>query len=170
MTRPEHDRTRLDLNPMDEPAPAAHVAPVGQPVVQDPVVQSPDYDHVVQDVEEEVVDSRVRRVRTVRTVCTVINLVCSVFAVVLAVHIVLVLFDANPRNGFASFVNGWSGAVSLGLRGLFTPDDVKLQTLFNDGMAALAWLVIAAALTYAIRQFALPGPRTTVSYRRRALR
>jgi len=157
MNMPDHDRTRLDLNPMDEPAPMAQVGPVGEPVTE----------NVVQ---EEVVDSRLRRARTVRTICTVINIVCSAFALVLAVHIVLVLAEANPRNGFAGFINGWSSAVSLGLRGLFTPNDVKLQTLFNDGMAALVWLVIAAALTYAIRQFATPGPRTTVSYRRRALR
>lgn len=148
--RPEWERTRLDLNPADEPTPA--VEPVVHPMVED-----------------EVVDSQARRVRVVRTVCTVINLVCGLFAVVLGLHIILVLFDANPNNGFASFVDGFSSAVSLGFRGLFTPDNAKLQVLFNDGLAAIAWLVIAGALTYAIRQFALPGPRRRVSYRRRVV-
>jgi len=143
----EDDRTRLDLSPADDPATPG--APVGQPLVQD-----------------EVVDPRMRRVRVVRTVCAIINLACSVFAVVLALHIVLVLAEANPRNGFASFVDSWSSAVSLGLRGLFTPDSQKLQVLFNDGLAAIAWLLIAWALTYAIRQFALPGPGHPVRYRR----
>jgi hypothetical protein len=142
----EDDRTRLDLNPMDEPAPAA------------PMVE-----------EEEIADPRLRRIRVVRTICGIINLVCSVFAVVLALHIVLVLANANPHNGFASFIGDWASAVSLGLHGLFTPDSAKLQVLFNEGVAAIAWLLIAWALTYAIRQFALPGPRTTVSYRRRAI-
>jgi len=140
------ERTRLDLHPMEEPPPpAASMSP---------------------RVEEETVDSQLRRERVVRSVCTVINLLCGLFALVLALHIILVLAEANPRNGFAGFVDGFSSAVSLGLRGLFTPDNVKLQALFNDGLAAIVWLVIAAALTYAIRQFALPGPRRSVRYRR----
>lgn len=138
------DRTRLDIHPMDEPQPAA-VAP---------------------QVEEETVDSQLRRERIVRRVCTVINMVCGLFALVLAMHIVLVLADANPRNGFAGFIDGFSSAVSLGLRGLFTPDSPKAAVLFNDGLAAIGWLIIGAALTYAIRQFALPGPRRSVRYRR----
>lgn len=162
--RPERERTRLDLNPADNPAdynpadypadePMPAPAPVNQPVHQ-PMV------------EEQVVDSHARRVRVVRTVCTVINLVCGLFAIVLGLHVLLVLFDANPNNGFASLVNSWSGGISLGLRGLFTPDNEKLQVLLNDGLAAVAWLIIGAVSTYAIRQFALPGPRRTVQYRR----
>ncbi|HET9142117.1 hypothetical protein [Actinophytocola sp.] len=157
-TRPEWERTRLDLNPADEPPPPPPVAePMAQPVAA-PMAQPM--------VEDEIRDSHAKRVRVVRTVCTVINLVCGLFATVLGLHIILVLFEANPNNGFASFVENFSGAVSLGLRGLFTPDNAKLQVLFNDGLAAIAWLVIAGVLTYAIRQFALPGPRRTVQYRR----
>jgi hypothetical protein len=141
----DDDRTRLDLNPMDEPAPVA-----GDPVVQ----------------EEEVLDPRMRRIRVVRTICAIINLICGVFAVVLAVHVILVVADANQHNGFASLIDSWSSAVSLGLRGLFTPGSVKLQTLLNDGLAAIAWVLIAWAVTYAIRQFALPGPGYPVRYRR----
>lgn len=133
----DDDRTRLDLNPMDEPVPAA--GPIAE--------------------QMDTVDPDSRRVRTVRIVTGIINLVCGVFAVVLALHIVLVLLDANPRNGFASFVDDFAAAVSLGLRGLFTPDSEKLAVLFNDGLAAVVWLLIAAAVNYAIRQFALPARR-----------
>jgi hypothetical protein len=143
----ELDRTRMDLHPMEEPAPMA-------PLVED----------------EEVVDPRAKRIRVVRKVCAVINLVCGLFALVLGLHVLLVLANANPNNGFASFVDNFASAVSLGLRSLFTPAGHKLQVLLNDGVAAIAWLVIAAALTYIIRQFALPGPRTAVQYRRRAVR
>lgn len=139
----ERDRTRMDLHPMDDPAPVA-------PLVED----------------EEVVDPRARRYRVVRRVCAVINLVCGLFAVVLGLHILLVVANANPNNGFASFIDSFASAVSLGLRGLFTPDSEKARVLLNDGTAAIAWLLIAAALTYVIRQFALPGPREAVRYRR----
>ncbi|MBE1579696.1 hypothetical protein ACFORH_31700 [Amycolatopsis roodepoortensis] len=106
------------------------------------------------------------RIRVVTIICTVITVVSALFAIVLALHIVFVLGEANPRNGFASFVDSWSAAVSLGLRGLFTPGDAKLQVLLNDGLAALAWLAIGAFLTYLVRRLALPAGRRAVRYRR----
>jgi hypothetical protein len=149
MNSPDWDRTRMDLHPAD---------PLPEPAVSEPVV------------EEEVTDPRLRRVRAVRIVSAIINFICGLFAVVLAVHIILVLGNANPANGFASFIDSWSSAISLGLRNLFTPDSLKLRVLFNDGLAAIGWLVIAGVLTYLIRQFTLPGPRTPVQYRRRVVR
>jgi hypothetical protein len=116
-------------------------------------------------VEEGVVDPELRRVRTVRITNAIVNIVCGMFAVVLAIHIVLVLADANPNNGFASLIDSWSSAVSLGLRDLFTPAIDKIGVLLNDGLAAIVWLIIGAALTYAIRMFALPGPRRSRRYR-----
>jgi len=139
----ERDRTRMDLHPMEDPPPVA-------PYVED----------------EEVVDPRARRYRVVRRVCAVINIICGLFAVVLGLHILLVVANANPDNGFASFIDSFASAVSLGLRGLFTPSSEKAQVLLNDGVAAIAWLLIGAVITYAIRQFALPGPRDSVRYRR----
>jgi hypothetical protein len=149
MNSPDWDRTRMDLHPAD---------PLPEPGVSEPMV------------EEEVADPRLRRIRAVRIVNAIINFICGLFAVVLALHIVLVLGNANPANGFASFIDSWSSAVSLGLRNLFTPGSLKLRVLFNDGLAAIVWLVIGAVLTYLIRQFALPGPQTSVQYRRRTVR
>jgi hypothetical protein len=40
---------------------------------------------------------------------------------VLAANIIMVLGEANPANGMASFVRGFAAAVSLGLDDLFTP-------------------------------------------------
>lgn len=158
------DRTRLDPYPAAEPPP-----PVGDPPRENYVadLREPVREPVVD--EETYIDPQAKRARVVRRVNTVINIVCGVFAVVLGLHIIMVLADANPSNGFASLVDSWSAGVSLGLRGLFTPDNEKLGTLLNDGLAALGWLLIAAVLTYAIRQFALPGPART-AYRRRIVR
>jgi hypothetical protein len=147
MNRPsDPDRTRLDLTPAEE-------VPPGAPP---PVVEQ----------QEEVTDPDHQRRRTVGIVCTVINVICAVFAVVLALHIILVIGSANQSNGFASFINDWSAAVSLGLRDLFVPANEGARTFLNDGLAAIAWLVIAALLTYLIRRFALPVPRRVSHYRR----
>jgi len=158
MSRPplpdDPDRTKLDLHPTEEPPPLAMPSSSAMPPGSRPVE------------EEETVDSYARRASVVRKVCTVITMVCGLFALVLAIHIVLVLADANPANGFASFINSFSGGVSLGLRNLFTPDAAKVRVFLNDGVAAIGWLIIGGALTYAIRQFALPGPRRSVRYRR----
>ena len=130
------DRTRLDLNPAEGPP------PVAEPVA-----------------EEEIADADHARRRTVTVACTIINVICAIFAVVLAVHIVLVIGEANQGNGFAAMIDDWSRAVSLGLRDLFVPDNLKVRTFLNDGLAAIAWLVIGGLLTYLIRRLALPGPR-----------
>jgi hypothetical protein len=99
------------------------------------------------------------RTRTVRIVCTIVNVICGLFAVVLVAHIVMVMGEANAANGVASFVRGFSSAVSLGFDGLFTPDNAKFQVLLNYGFAALAWLAVGAVVTTLIRRFALPNPR-----------
>lgn len=172
MSRPDPDRTRMDLNPADPPpaggpAYVEHPAdrrPAGTPAYVDP---QPAYvDEQAVEQQEEIVDPDQRRRRTVRIVCTVINVICGLFAVVLALHIILVIGSANQGNGFAQLINDWSGAVSLGLRDLFTPANVGMRTFLNDGLAAIAWLAIAALLTYLIRKFALPVPRRVAHYRR----
>lgn len=145
---PDPDRTRLDLNPATEPPP-----PQAE-VVDEPVV------------EEGISDPDHRKRRVVRTVCTVVSAITGAFALVLAVHIVLVIGEANPANGFASFVDDWASAVSLGLRDLFTPANPKVATFLNDGVAAIGWLAIGAVINYLIRRLALPGPRRQVRYRR----
>ncbi|WP_291409258.1 hypothetical protein [Actinophytocola sp.] len=160
------DRTRLDPYPAADPPtvrqPAASHTPEPPPA-STPRTTGPYEDEVV---EEGVTNPDYRRIRTVNIVCTVINVITVAFAAVLGVHIVLVLGEANMANGFASFVDSWASGVRLGLNGLFTPDNAKLATLFNEGLAAILWLVIGGVLTYLIRRFALPGPRRLRRYRR----
>ncbi|ONI89374.1 hypothetical protein ALI22I_15165 [Saccharothrix sp. ALI-22-I] len=116
--------------------------------------------------QEEVVERGDGRVRAVRVACAVIDVVCWSFAVILAIHIFLVIGGANPANGFAQFIESWSAGVSLGLRDLFTPPNAGLRALFNDGLAALLWLVIGAVLTNIISRVALPTGERRVWYRR----
>ncbi|WP_279581203.1 hypothetical protein [Fodinicola feengrottensis] len=94
---------------------------------RDPVPQQP----VVE--QTEVVDDGYGKIRAVRAMCTVISAICTLFAVVLAIHILLVLGSANGGNGFAQFIASWSGAITLGLSDLFTPGDAKMQVLLQSG-------------------------------------
>ncbi|MET0238033.1 MAG: hypothetical protein ABW224_25560 [Kibdelosporangium sp.] len=157
MTYPEPDPQRTRAIPNQDPA------------YQDPAYQDPAYrDHQPPPQHQqpvvppqETAHSQAKRARTVRMVCTAITFICALFAVILGIQIILVLADANPANGVASFVDGFSSAVSLGFDGLFTPDSKKAAVLFNYGAAAVVWLLISAALTYLIRRFAMPGTRVT---------
>ena len=119
-------------------------------------------------VEEQVVerDDDYRKVRTVRTVCAVIDVVCWTFAIVLLVHIFLVIAGANAGNGFFQFVAGWADGITLGLDGLFTPENASVATLLNEGLAALLWLVIGGLLTALITRVALPVGHRRAWYRR----
>ncbi|PPK64034.1 hypothetical protein V5P93_006401 [Actinokineospora auranticolor] len=152
------------MTPPQEPDPQrTRALPRQEPAYSDDQYVRPAQEEVVR---ERVEDSYASRVRTVRMVCSAITFVVGLFAVVLVAQIILVLAEANPKNGFASFVDGFSSGVSLGFDGLFTPDSAKAAVLFNYGLAAIVWLLIGAALTYLIRRFALPGPNREVRYRR----
>jgi hypothetical protein len=147
-----------------DPVPSTHARPDPGLVDLTPAGHSPLAE--AEDREQR----RWNRTRTVRMICTIITGICGLFAAVLAAHIIMVLGEANPANGVATFVRGWAGGVSLGLDGLFTPASAKTQVLFNSGLAALAWLALGAVLTMLIRRFGLPGPRRPVRYMPRARR
>jgi hypothetical protein len=118
-----------------------------------------------REPQEEIVERTPARIRVVRVVNAIVHAVCWIFALVLLVHILLVFGEANPGNGFAQLIDGWSRGVSLGLRNLFTPDGAKLRTLLNDGLAALLWLIIGGVVTDLVSRIGLPGPKR-VWYRR----
>jgi hypothetical protein len=114
-------------------------------------VPDPDPDHSREQ-------RRWDRARTIRVVCTIITTVCGLFAVVLVAQIILVMGSANPANGVAAFVAGWSNGISLGFDNLFTPASASVRVLLNDGLAALVWLCLGIVVTSLIRRLALRGP------------
>jgi len=144
--------TNFEPNP--EPVPAAYARPDPGLVELTPT----DRGSPLAEADERE-QRRWHRTRTVGMICLIINIIGGVFAVVLAANIIMVLGEANPANGVASFVRGFASAVSLGFDNLFTPANTKTQVLLNDGLAAIVWLGLAAVVTMLIRRFALPGPR-----------
>jgi hypothetical protein len=150
--------TSFEPDPDPGPVPAAYADPNPGLVELTPAGISPLAE--AEDREQR----RWSRTRAVRLICTIITIITSVFAVVLAANIIMVLGEANPANGFASFVRGFASGVSLGFDTLFTPANAKAQVLLNDGLAALMWLGLGAVVTMLIRRFALPGPRRPLRY------
>ncbi|PXY32659.1 hypothetical protein BAY60_02260 [Prauserella muralis] len=74
------------------------------------------------------------------------------FALILVLHVIFVIGEANPDNGIVSFVADWAEGLALGFKDLFRPDDPKLDVLVNYGIAALFWLIVSSIVARIIRR------------------
>lgn len=97
---------------------------------------------------------RARRFRAsaVRWAVTVVNVLAAVFAVVLALHIVFVIFSANPHNPLVTFVSQWADGLVVFFRDLFTPADKRIAVLVNEGLAAIFWLIVGRIVAGLVRR------------------
>src|SRR5262245_44363573 len=74
---------------------------------------------------------------------SLIWLIAIVIAVILLLHVVFVLVEANPSNDVVSFINDAARTLAWVFRDLFNVDNDKLQVLLNYGAAALVYLGLA---------------------------
>lgn len=77
-----------------------------------------------------------------------------IFALVLAVHVLLTVGSANPDNGITVFFADVADPLALGFRNLFTPENAELRVLVNYGLAALFWLIVSSVAARLIRRLA----------------
>ncbi|MHA6797984.1 hypothetical protein [Bounagaea algeriensis] len=89
-------------------------------------------------------DRRRAWTRFIGVISTLVRIVGSVFAALLALHVVLVLGGANPDHAVSRFVASCADPLALGLQNLFVPTDPQLAVLLNYGIAALFWLLITS--------------------------
>ena len=80
------------------------------------------------------------------TVARALRTIGYAIVVVLVLHIVLTLLQANPANAVAALVRRLASVFDLGLSNLFLVDDAMLAVLLNYGAAVLAWLLITAVV------------------------
>jgi hypothetical protein len=88
-------------------------------------------------------------------VASVVRWAGLAIAVILAIHVLLTIGNANPDNGITTAFRSWSGPLALGFKDLFlaTPDDdPKLRVLVNYGIAALFWLIVSGLLARILRR------------------
>lgn len=98
--------------------------------------------------------STLTRPGVVGVVANVVRWVGLLFAVVLVVHVLLTVGEANPANGITRFFSWAADPLALAFKSLFTPADAQLRVLVNYGLAALFWLVGSAILSRLIRRLA----------------
>lgn len=105
-----------------------------------------------------------KRLIAARSATTIIQVVCYLFAVVLAIHIVLEIGDANAGNGFYQFIDSWRSGITLGLSDLFVPENYKFQITLNEGLAAIVWIIIGIVLSTLVRRLLTPVPHGNQYY------
>ena len=98
--------------------------------------------------------SAVTRSNVVGVVASVVRWVGLLFALVLAVHVLLTMGDANPANGITKFFSTAADPLALAFKSLFTPANGQTRVLVNYGLAALFWLIVSAVLSRLIRRLA----------------
>lgn len=97
-------------------------------------------------------DRDVTRARAVGVLAGVVRWAGLLIALVLVVHVVLVMGNANPDNPITGFFRGAAEPLSLAFKSLFTPEDAKLGVLVNYGIAAVFWLVVSSVAAKLIRR------------------
>jgi hypothetical protein len=98
--------------------------------------------------------STLTRANVVGVVASVVRWLGLVFALVLAVHVLLTIGGANPVNGITTFFSTTADWVVLAFKNLFTPADAKLRVLVNYGLAAVFWMIVSAVLSRLVRRLA----------------
>ncbi|MGX7823496.1 hypothetical protein ACTG9Q_00205 [Actinokineospora sp. 24-640] len=99
-------------------------------------------------------DRGVDRARVVGVLAGVVRWVGLLIALVLVVHVVLVMGNANPDNPITGVVADLAVPLSLAFKSLFTPEDAKLGLLINYSIATVFWLVVSSVATRLIRRLA----------------
>ncbi|WP_243791027.1 hypothetical protein [Saccharopolyspora gloriosae] len=79
-------------------------------------------------------------------IATLINGAGFVLAVILVLHLVLVLFDLPSENGLAESVGNAAEPLALFFPGLIQTTNAQLQLLFDYGLAAAFWVLVASLL------------------------
>ena len=92
------------------------------------------------------------RTRVAGIAAAVVSWVGLALAVVLVVHVVLTVGGANPDNPITSTVKAIAEPVALAFKDLFAPEDAKLRTIVNFGLAALFWLAVRAIVLKLVRR------------------
>ena len=80
------------------------------------------------------------------TAARVVFGVASIFALIEAVYILLIVLGANAGNGFYLFIKSLAEPLALFFPGLFGTGNFNLDVILNYGLAAVFWLVVGSII------------------------
>ncbi|AXB48838.1 hypothetical protein [Amycolatopsis albispora] len=110
-------------------------------------------EEVAEAEERRRVNWRATRAKIGGLLAAVVRWIGLIFALILAVHVILTVGGANPDNSITQFIRSWAEPLSLGFGDLFTNiSDPKAQVLVNYGIAAIFWLIVSSILAKILRR------------------
>jgi len=77
----------------------------------------------------------------------------ALFALIIVVYILLILFGANPGNAFVQFIASLAQPLALFFPGLFDLTNNTLELILNYGLAAVFWLVVTGFLARLVARY-----------------
>ncbi|WP_425563716.1 hypothetical protein [Prauserella halophila] len=105
-----------------------------------------------REKKESSVDWTAIRERGVGLLAGIVRWVGLAFAMILVLHVIFVIGEANTENGIVQWVADSSENLAIGFHDLFQPEDPKLLVLINYGIAAIFWLVVSSIVAKVIRR------------------
>lgn len=144
------DKPGADAPPPEGPRAEPNADQPTQAIPQVPAYSVPEADGESKPKHE--VDWRAVKNTAVGFLAGLARWVGLAFALVLVLHVIFVVGDANADNVIVSFVREWAQPLSVGFRDLFEPADPKLDVLVNYGIAAIFWLIVSSLVAKIIRR------------------
>ncbi len=92
--------------------------------------------------------------RGIGLIASAVMIVAVIVAVILAVHILFAVFNANPHNSIVDFINHRAAQFAWHFKSLFTPKSQRIATLANYGIAAIIYVIAGRIIAGIIRRFA----------------
>ncbi|MQA87557.1 MAG: hypothetical protein GEV03_23770 [Streptosporangiales bacterium] len=90
--------------------------------------------------------------RVAGVVASLITFLATLVAIIFAMHIVFVVFGANPDNAVVVFVRDLAERLAFVFRDLFLPQDERVRVLVNYGLAAVVYLVVGRFVAGLVRR------------------
>lgn len=87
-----------------------------------------------------------RRYRHDSIAANIISAIGAIIAVIIAAHVLFVLFEANPGNSLVTFVRDWANVLALWFHDLFNTGNVTMNLIVNYGLAIIFWLVVTGII------------------------
>ena len=85
-------------------------------------------------------------------VAMVIATIFRIAAFLIVLAIIFVVLEANEDNAIVSFILDVGDFLVGPFDGLFTPEDMKLETAINYGIAAAVYLIVGGLLAGLVRR------------------
>ncbi|NNH71516.1 hypothetical protein HLB23_16865 [Nocardia uniformis] len=76
----------------------------------------------------------------------IISGIGALFALIEAIYILMLVFDADQTNRFFTLIKGWAEPLALFFPGLFNTGNADLDIIVNYGLAAIFWLVVTGII------------------------